>query len=897
MDNYHAQTIENIFAKLKSRKEGLKKEDAIRRLAKHGLNKLGEEKKKSSFAIFVSQFKSPLILILVIAGIISLIFQEYINSGVIFGSVFLNTLIGFFQENKANSALAKLKMMVEHKAIVVREGEESEIDSSQLTIGDIIILSSGNRVPADARVIEAADLETEEASLTGESIPSVKTVKKLSLGVALADRENMVYAGTIIVRGRGMAIVTQIGRNTEIGKIASLVENTKEESTPLQARLNQLSKTIGKLVLGICFVIVIIGYFQGRDLVEMIVTGIAIAVASVPEGLAVAVTVILVLGMQRIFKKNALVRKLLAAETLGSATVICADKTGTLTEGKMSVAYVVFGNEEKKLNEIKIQKDQDINRGALLPLKIAALCNDAFAEKASSELERVKLIGVPTEVGLLLAAYEVGLEKAKLLKKEPLIAELPFSNQSKFMITLHEQADKTILYEKGAPEMIIKKSKFQLKESGTASLSETEKNELIKRYEKLTRKGLRVLAVAYRILNSKIDHNGTIDWVGLDRELIFAGFIALKDPLRPEARDTIRLCRRAGIKPIIITGDHRLTAQAIAKELELPALGENIMTGEELEKIDDKKLEELVSRIEIFARVSPHHKLRIVRALQNRGESVAMTGDGINDSPALKAADIGVALGNGTDIAKENSDIILLDNNFKTIVSAVLEGRIIFFNIRKVLTYLLSDGFSEVILIIGSMLMNLPLAIVTTQILWINIAHEGFPNFALAFEKEEDGMMEKRPFRRDEPILNKQMKIIIFGVSIVRDFFILGIYVFLLKTGNSLVFCQTMVFAMVGVCSLMAIFSLRSFSRPIWKINPFSNIYLVFAILFSLVLLLAAVYLPGLQKIVSTTNLSWGNWLAILAVGLANIAAIEIIKLFFRGRETDKVELGYISAE
>ncbi|MFH1522248.1 MAG: HAD-IC family P-type ATPase [Patescibacteria group bacterium] len=889
MSNFHSLTIESCLRELKTSKNGLTKDEVKKRLKKHGLNELEKEKPLGAITIFLEQFKSPLIYILLVAGSIAFVLREFVDAGVILGSVVINTFIGFFQENKANKALSKLKKMVEHKALVLRDGQEFEIDSQQVTIGDLIILKVGNRMPADARIIESKDLQVNEANLTGESIPSQKNTEKITKEVSLADRENMVYASTVVVNGSGKAIVTAIGGETEIGKIAKLVKATKEEKTPLQLRLTRLSKIIGIAIAIICVFIVAIGVWQGRSFFEMFITGVAIAVAAIPEGLAVAVTVILVLGMQQILKQKALTRKLVAAETLGSTTVICADKTGTLTEGKMSVAHIVIGEKEFEMDTLGSRQDEKEAKNVSLALQIGMMCNEAVIENPKDELKMQKIIGTPTEAALLSAAWQSGLDKEKLLKIEPEIEKLPFSSESKFMVTVHKKkGDNYIIYEKGAVEILLEKSAtfYHLGKIKRLTLKDIEK--LSKAYENLTKKGLRVIGVAIRQLNTKSifkkenDKNEKeVDWKIIDKSLTFVGFIALKDPLRPEAKETIKVCRQAGIRPIIITGDHQLTARAIAEEVGMDIRSENIITGNILDKTDDKKLKELVSKIDIYARVSPHHKLRIIRALQARGEVVAMTGDGINDSPALKAADIGISLGTGTDIAKETSDIVLLDNNFKTIVAAVSQGRIIFSNIRKVITYLVSDSFSEVILIVGSILLGLPLAILPVQILWINIVNDGLPHFSLAFEKGEKDIMNSKPIKKGEPIINKEMKIIIFAAGLIRDFFVFGIFYYLLKNYFEINYIRTVVFAAVGVDSLMYIFSLRSLRQSIWRMNPFSNIYLIGAVIISFIFLFAAIYWPPLQSILSTTPLGINSWLLIFSTGLLSIIMIEVIKYYY----------------
>ncbi len=880
MTNFHNLEIKEVLKILKTSLKGLKDKEVKLGLEKYGLNQLEQEKGLSSLSIFFTQFKSPLIFILLIAAGISLALGEKVDAYVIFGAVFINTVIGFFQENKANKALSQLKKMVHHKALVIREGQEKEIDSSNLVPGDIIILEPGSRIAADARIIESNDLRVNEASLTGESVPASKNIKRVEVGIPMADRLNLVYASTIVISGKGRAVVIATGSKTEIGKISSLVRSTKEEQTPLQHRLSQLSKLLGIIVLFVCLSIIAIGLIQGRDLFEMFIVSVAIAVSAIPEGLVVAVTVILVLGMQNILKKKALTRRLVAAETLGSTTVICTDKTGTLTKGEMQVVKIILNEKETKIDNSK--KLNNWGSDIQFALRIGLLCNNSVIENPEASLEEWKTIGLPTEVALLSASIQSGLNRDEAEKIYPRVAELPFSSESKFMATLHKKDKNFRLFEKGAPERVLEKSSFYYKQGEIIALSAKKRVELNKSYEDLTAQGLRLIALAYKKIEaSEIKEIDKPEWEKIDKDLIFVGFLALKDPLRKEAKETIAICKEAGIKPIIITGDHKLTAKAIAKEIGFKVTADSIMTGDILDTISDEKLKKVVLKVNIFARVSPHHKLRIVQALQAQGEVVAMTGDGINDSPALKAADIGVCLGSGTDIAKETSDIVLLDNNFKVIVAAVKQGRIIFSNIRKVITYLISDSFSEVILVVGSILMGAPLAILPAQILWVNIVNDGLPNFSLAFEKEEKGIMKRKPISRKEPIINTEMKVIIFAAGLIRDLFYFAIFWYFLKLNLNIDYIRTFIFAIVGFDSLLYVFSLRSLTQPIWRINPFSNKYLIFATLISLMLLLLAIYFPPLQNALSTVALSAKDWLAIIGVSIVSISLVELSKYHF----------------
>jgi len=887
----HNLKIKACLSELKSDINGLTHEEAVKRLRKYGPNELAKEKPKSRLSVFISQFKNPLSYVLIIAGTLSVILRSYTDAAVIAGAVIINAIIGFIQEDKANKAIAKLKSLVEHKAVVLRDGRDITINSRYLTVGDVVLIKAGNKIPADARLIEAVDLKVNEAALTGESMPSSKKTEAVPAGAALADRENMVYAGTLAVEGLGKAVITAVGRATELGKIAELVATTEEGKTPLQLRLDKFSQFLGMIFGAVCVLVVIIGLGQKRGFLEMIETGVAIGVASIPEGLTMSVTFILALGMQRILKKKALTRKLIAAETLGSTTVICTDKTGTLTEGNMHVAHIVIGEKEFEVGSPGTRQDTKEAKIVSLALQGAMMCNDSMIENPDDELASWRFVGTPTENALLSAAIQSGLRREELLKIEPQIDELPFSSEKKFMLSLHQKGpDEYVLYEKGAPEKLLDKSVKYHHHGGVRSLDNAAREHLDQTYQKLTSRGLRVIGLAIREISQKSEFKkGGINWPELDRDLTFVGFIAIKDPLRKEAKETIRLCSRAGIRPVIITGDHKLTAQAIALEVGLKAKEENILTGEDLEKLDDEKLGKIVKKIDVYARVSPHHKLRIINALQAKGEVVAMTGDGINDSPALKAADIGISLGTGTDIAKETSDIVLLDNNFKTIVAAVEQGRIIFENIRRVITYLISDSFSEVTLIVGTILAaallgrDIPLALLPTQILWINIVNDSLPHFSLAFEKGDELVMREKPVKKHEPIMNNIMKIIIFGAGPVRAVTIFAIFLmmFFVLPLSDIPYMRTVIFAVLGVSSLASIFSLRDMKNPIWKTNPFSNPYLVGSVAVSLTLLLLGIYWGPLQTILNTVPLKAGGWYIVMGVSLLTILMLEMVKYSF----------------
>lgn len=872
--HWYSLVIAECFKFLKTTKSGLTTDESKERQQEFGLNKLPTAKPLSALIILFNQIKSPLVYILLIAGLISLFLGHFTDAGVIFFAVLINTFFGFWQENKASHAIEHLRKIVKQEAKVLRDGHQIKISSSKLVPGDIIFLRSGDKVPADARLIEAEDLQIIEASLTGESIPSKKRLKPLSKGTALGDRENMVYMGTLVARGHGRAIVTATGIKTEIGKITQLIKETKEDKTPLQHKLGKFSRSLSIIVVILCLAIFGLGFFFGRDPVELFITVVALAVAAIPEGLLVAVTIILTVGMQFILKRKALIRKLVAAETLGSTSIICTDKTGTLTEGKMQVSKIITADREY---DIKREKDiNNLEKVQDLISKISVLCSNAVIENPDEELEEMKIIGDPTERALLTAAIESGFNKDELDREYVRISELPFDSEKKFMATLNEHKDKSHrhIFVKGAPEKIFDFCDQVLIGGKKIKLTPDQLKYLKSKYENLTKKGLRLLAVAYKtskdLNNIKKELNN----------LVFLGFIALKDPLRPEAKKAINLCYQAGIRPIIITGDHHLTAKAIFEELNLTTKG-NIVEGKDLDGWTDEELIKRVPEIDIYARVEPKHKLRVVDAWQARGEVVAMTGDGINDAPALKSADIGIALGDGSDVTKETADIILLDNNFSVVVAAVEQGRVIFDNIRKVILYLLSDSFSEIILIAGGLLLGLPMPILATQILWINLVADGLPNIAMTLEPGEKEIMKDKPRKKNESILNKEMKVLIFFIGIITDLILLGLFIYLLGISDNLDYIRTIIFTALGIDSLLYVFSVRTLRHSVFTQNPFKNKFLVGAVVISMGIMLIAIYLPWLQNIFHTVSLGVNEWILIIVLAIIQIFLIEIAKHHF----------------
>ncbi|MBU4284957.1 HAD-IC family P-type ATPase [Patescibacteria group bacterium] len=852
-----------------SKKDGLANSEVIKRLREFGRNTLPQEKPYSKIRLFLSQFNSPLMYILIATVVISFLLKHYSDSILIIIVLLINTTVGFFQENKANKSLLALKKMVKFRTRVLRDGCEKEIDSEELVVGDVVFLKSGDKVPADGRIIESKGLKINEASLTGESQAVEKEV----------ERANMVFMGTIVDEGRATIVIVAIGIDTQIGEIVSLLKETKERKTPLQKKIASLSQIIGIFILFIISIIIIVGYFTEKSFADIFITSLALTVSVIPEGLLPAITIILVFGMRRIFKQNGLVRKLSATETLGSVTVICTDKTGTLTEGKMQVSHILTNTRELMNDNINgLAKGENANgvESHISALKIATLANDAFVENPGAELQEWVVRGRPTEQALLLAGMQSGLDKKELEKQYPILDRISFESDYKFAATLHRKNEnKNMLYVLGAPEEIIARSTNLDVDGRKKKLGTAETDKLIAKLETLTRKGLRVLACAHKDYNAETKYQNLTELV---KELSLIGFIALKDPLRQDAKESIAITKKAGIRTVIVTGDHKLTAKAIAEEIGLEAKDENIIEGKDLEIISDTELKEKAKHISIYARVSPRHKLRIVNALQSNGEVVAMLGDGVNDAPALKSADIGVAVGSGTDVAKEVADLVLLDDNFKTVVKAIEQGRVIFGNIRKVFVYLVADDFSELFLFLTTMAMGFPLPLLPAQILWINLVEDGFPGIALTAEQETKGVMDEKPRNPKEPILNKPLKLWMTAIFFISGLVALLLFFFFWKTTGDLDKTRTIVFTLICFDSLFFAFSVRSFKRTIFRKDIFSNRYLVGGVAISLILLIGAIYFSPLQKLLATQPLGIIEWLIIFGITLVEIVLIEFFK-------------------
>lgn len=879
---WHNLSAEKTFKELNTQHDGLTDKDVQERLKKIGPNKLPEEKSISRIKLLLRQLASPLIYILIIAGLITFLLKEYTDAVVIFTAVVLNATIGYAQERKASNSLQALKMVLIFRAIVLRGGEEKEIDQEEIVPGDIVILRAGTKVSADARVFESHNLSVNEAVLTGEWIASEKQIGIVDKDKILADMNNMVYMGTIIESGWGKAIVVETGIKTEMGKIAQMLQAPKAKKTPYQKKLSYFSKIIGLVIVIISFIIFITGVLAGRAFTEMFTVAVAVAVAAIPEGLPVAMTVILAIGMQHVLKRKGLVRKLSSAETLGSASIILTDKTGTLTEAKMQVAGIYTGTKEL-LNDghkFNAQIDANSEESHILALKIAVMGTEAFIENIDKPMEKWIARGRATEKALLMAGVQAGLSKKSLEKKQPLIDKIVFDSTLKYSANLRKlSGDKNVIYVVGSPDKLLDMSSYLHLDGLVKRLSSSDFKKLKDKYEVLTGQGLRVLAAAYREVSEKEKYKKLDE---LCRNLTFVGFFALHDPIRQGVKETIDICRQAGMRPIIVTGDHKLTAKAVAEKLGFEVTDKNILEGGELAKMSDEEFSKKFKNIQIYARIEPAQKLRIVQAWQEQGHIVAMTGDGINDAPALREADIGVAVESGTDVAKETSDLVLLTDNFSIIIAAVEEGRAIIDNIRKVITYLLSDSFTEVILIGGSLLLGLPLPVFAAQILWVNLIEDGPMSISLAFEKKEKDIMRQKPQAYNLSLLNSEIKTLIFIIGLITDIFLFLLFYWLLeKSGYSMPHIRSIIFAGLTVDSLFYIFSCKSLRRNIWEINPFSNKFLIYSWFFGVVMLLAALYLPFLQIILKTVPLNIFDWSLIMALGALNFFLIEITKWWF----------------
>lgn len=883
-DVWHAMPIEEVFERLDTTPEGLSTSEARERLEHFGPNQLQEREKISPIITFLNQFRSPLIYILFIAVILSFASNHILDGLVILAVLILNAVIGFFQEYRAERAIEALKKLSALRATIIRDHEEIDIPAPDLVPGDIIMLEVGDKVPADGRLFEAVNLKIGEAALTGESVPVEKNTEPLPKDKPLAERRNMVYSSTTVDYGRGKAVVTATGMSTEIGRIASEVAAEPRQPTPVQRKLARLAGYLGIVGLVVAILIIIAGIVRGLSLFEVFFLGVAAAVSFIPEGLPVVVTVVLAVGVQRMARNCAVVRKLPAVETLGSATVICTDKTGTLTKNEMTVKvgytestqFIVTGEGYAPEGSIYVERQKiskESHPGVELLFTALVLCSDA---RLHLEEGYWKILGDPTEGALVVAGEKLSLKKHELEAEQPRINEIPFDSQTRYMATLNKLPDgRRIAYVKGAPERILGMCSRYYKDGEIADLTPDITAEFIARNAEMAANALRVLAAAYKELPPEKED---IERQDVSSGLVFLGVVGMIDPPREEARRAIQAAKEAGIRVIMVTGDHPDTARAIAELLGLLEEGMRVVPGRALDSMTDEQLASAIGRIAVFARAEPEHKIRIVRALKSRGNIVAMTGDGVNDAPALKLADIGISMGiTGTDVAKEASDMILLDDNFATIVTAVEEGRGIFANIRRVVLYLLATNFGEVLVYVSTIFSSLPIPLLPIQILWINLVTDGFTTMPLSLEPTREDVLRNPPRNPREPIVDRGMIYRIVFVALFMLVGTLGLYIWQLG-GRSLIHARTYAFVAMAFLQVFNVFNVRSNRYSLFKIGILSNPYLVVGATASFAAQILVVQNSALARIFYAVPLGLTEWILLIAISSTIFWVEEIRK-------------------
>ena len=860
---------------------GLSTEEAERRLEQYGRNKLEGKAKKGILALFLGQLKDMLIYVLLAAAGITFVIGEYVDGLIILLVVILNAIIGVVQEYKAEKAIEALQQMTTPRALVRRDGEVKEINSEEIVPGDIVIIEAGRYIPADLRLIESANLQIEESALTGESVPVEKDAGSIieDPDTPIGDLANMAFMSTLATYGRGVGVAVGTAMNTEVGKIARILDEDVEEMTPLQKRLDHLGRVLGYLAIGICGLIFIVALFQGRPLFDMFLTAISLAVAAIPEGLAAIVAIVLALGVTRMSKKNAIVKKLPAVETLGSVNIICSDKTGTLTQNRMTVVKTYTLD---RLKEIPATGEglQAAGDEAEL-IKSLVLCSDASYEHGEGT-------GDPTEIALIVLGYRHQLDKKTLNEKHQRLSEKPFDSERKLMSTLNVEGEAYRVHTKGAIDNILKISSKALVDGKVVPLTEELKARYLEMAEEMSDDALRVLGAAYKDVDKVIGPDE------MEEDLIVLGLVGMIDPPRLEVMDSIREAKEAGITPVMITGDHRNTAVAIAKELGIANSIEESITGAEIDQLSEEEFSRSIDKYRVFARVSPEHKVKIVRAFKARGNIVSMTGDGVNDAPSLKYADIGVAMGiTGTDVAKGASDMILTDDNFTTIVHAIEEGRNIYNNIKKSVTFLLSCNLGEVVAIFLSILFAWPVPLLPTQILWVNLITDSLPAIALGIDPGDKDVMKKKPRDPEESFFAEGagLRAIIGGLLIgllTLAVFYYGLGDYGYSTGfskipaDALSYARTMSFVVLALSQLFYSLSIRNSSKSIWRIGVFSNKYLIAAILLGAVLQFGLISVPFLARAFNLYSLSLQDWSLLLVLALIPMLVNELIKIIIK---------------
>ena len=951
---WHALNTQQVLEHLRVEGDGLTSAEAKRRLEQYGPNQLKEAPRPTFLHMLWEQLNNFVVILLIVASVISALLGDYVEAAAIMAIVVLNSILGIVQEQRAEEALAALKKLAAPDAQAVRDGRRVSVPSYELVPGDLVFLETGNFIPADIRLLEAVNLRIEEASLTGESLAVQKNAATvLDRDVPLGDRKNTAFMGTVVSYGRGRGVVTSTGMRTQLGLIASMLQNVETEETPLQRRLDQLGKSlsVGALFLvAIVFIVALINYTNinelftaplgyireyAADITEVFIIAISLAIAAVPEGLPAVVTISLALGMREMIKRHALIRKLSSVETLGSATVICSDKTGTLTQNEMTVTRLwvdgqfihVTGTGYAPRGDFLVdgqKADISMYPGALTALWLGLLNNDSFLETTGEEDSQstYRIVGDPTEGALLVAAAKAGAAHVEIRDAYPRENEVPFDSERKRMITIHdvitprttdpspfaddEYKDSDVIAVKGAPDVILELcTQYQDRDDRAWPLDADTRQRILAANDEMTRDALRVLGLAYRVVRDVPDNPENLRTEDLERDLVFVGLVGMIDPARAEVRPALERARDAGIRTVMITGDYPNTARAIAEAIGLLRHGRKVMTGAQLDALSDEELNQVIEDTAVFARVSPEHKMRIVDALQANNEVVAMTGDGVNDAPAIKRADIGVAMGiTGTDVAKETADMVLTDDNYASIVAAVEQGRIIYSNIRKFVFFLLSSNVAEIMIIFLAILAGLPAPLTAIQLLWLNLITDGAPALALAVEKGDPDIMEQKPRAKSEPIVNRSMMLglgvqTVAQTGAVLTAFALGLIWHLeagaALAGNPIAYliqhdwrgvdvqtAETMAFVTLSLCELFRAYTVRSERASLFQIGVFSNRYMQYAVGLSIALLLLVCSVPFLQPIFNTHFLSGREWLIVVGLALIPAAAEEITKFFLR---------------
>lgn len=879
----YSQTKDELFSNLETSSAGLSEPEVDRRLKKYGHNVLNKKSPKSILNMLKEQIFDPMILILLGAATFSALLNEWVEAGVIFFIVIINSIIGIIQEKKAQASLAALKTMSAPTATVIRNGSEKIVSASELVVGDLVILTNGDMVPADLRLTQSNNLKIAEASLTGESIASEKNAAAvLSPDCPLGDRKNMAYTSSIVTYGRGSGIVTKTGMNTEIGQIAGMLEDDDTSDTPLKRKLNAVGKILTIIGLIICVLIFAIGAFYGRPLLPQFLVAISLAISIIPEGLPATATIIMALGVQRMAKEHALIKNLPAVETLGNATVICSDKTGTLTLNKMTVTHLANGDDFLNKKILKAQKAVKNNNAYKDLMYAASLCNDASLSPAGPE----EIIGDPTEGALIPLAQDFGYSVSSLRKEYPRLGEYPFDSIRKRMSTIHEINNEYVAYIKGALDELLPLCDSIATSNGVQKLTKTDKENILALSHKMSDQALRVLGFASRTILNLPQENENIE-----QHLVFLGAVGMIDPARDEVKASIKMAREAGIKTIMITGDHKNTAVAIAKNLGIYANGNTVISGTELNEMTDSELDQAVKSTTVFARVSPNDKLRIIQSLKRNEEVVAMTGDGVNDSPALKAANIGVAMGiSGTDVAKDVSDMILLNDSFTTITAAIKEGRKVYRNIQKVIQFLLVGNIAEITTLFIATLFNWDAPLLAVHILWVNLATASLPALALGVDPASKNIMKHKPVKTGT----------LFERDLVWRVISQGIFVALMTllaywigdTFDNPIAGQTMAFCVLALSQMLRTFNQHSNTDPIWIRGNKINIWLIVSFIVSAVLMGVILFTPNLQSLFHLTNLTSRQWLVVIILSLFSILQVELMKLIkrsFKARQQSRV--------